>query len=63
MSLSLLLAVSIALCHIDAPYRRSGNIAPVYIVLRAACWSPQLSFADLDRTNTQIFNKISVDSY
>ena len=33
------------------PYRRCGSIAPVYIVLRAACWSPQLSLADLDCEN------------
>jgi len=37
MSLSLLLAISIALYHIGAPYRRSGSIVPVYIDLRAAC--------------------------
>ena len=50
-SLSLLLAVSIALYHIVTSYRRSGSIALVYIDLRAACWSPQLSLADLDSEN------------
>jgi len=37
MSLSLLLAVSIGLCHIVAPYRRSGNIVLVYRVSQEEC--------------------------
>jgi len=36
-SLCLFLPMSIALFHTGAPYRRSGCIHPVYIVLRAAC--------------------------
>ena len=32
LRLILLLSISIALVHTGAPYRRSGSIAPVYIV-------------------------------
>ena len=32
-----------------APYDNIGNIAPVYIILRTSCLSPQLILADLGR--------------
>ena len=50
-SLRLLLPMSKAFVHTGAPYRRSGSIPPVYIVLRAACWIPQLSLSDFDLEN------------
>ena len=37
-----------AFLQTGAPYKRRGSIPPVYIVFRAACFSPQLSFADFD---------------
>jgi len=36
-----------AFLQTGAPYKRRSSIPPVYIVFRAACFSPQLSFADL----------------
>ena len=40
-----------AFLQTSAPYKRGGSIPPVYIVFRAACFSLQLSFADLDGAN------------
>jgi len=40
-----------AFLQTGAPYKRRGSIPPVYIVFRAACFSPQLSFADFDSAN------------
>ena len=40
-----------AFFHTGAPYRRRDSIAPVYIVFKAACFSPQFSFADLESTD------------
>jgi hypothetical protein len=44
----LYLALSTAFLQTAAPYKRRGSIPHVYIVFRAACFSPQLSFADVD---------------
>ena len=35
--------------HIGAPYDRIGRIAPVYMIRRTSCLSPQLILADFDR--------------
>ena len=40
-----------AFLQTGAPYKRRGSILPVYIVFRAECFSPQLSFADFDSAN------------
>jgi hypothetical protein len=54
MSLVLLLAFASALIHIGALYWRMGSMAPVYMVFRAPCPSPQFSLADFDKAKIDL---------